>query len=305
MSKAAPSIILIGLGRMGAAMAAHLVEQGITVHGVDPSEEARTAAAADGVTTYTTAPEALAAISSPCTVWLMVPSGLVDTVLETITPHLTAGDTVIDGGNSFFKDSQRRHVALREQGIEFLDCGVSGGIDGARHGASLMIGGPDEVVEEFTWLLDALAIEDGFAHVGGPGAGHYVKMVHNAIEYGMMGAIAEGIHRLEEQRDALDLDVVAAFDPYEHGSIIESSLVRWLAEAYRRPGYLESIAGEVPRGETEPEMEYLLTEHETPILAAALAQRVTTRTTPSRVGTLIAAMRNEFGGHATKPKDTP
>ena len=293
----------VGLGKMGAAMSAHLVEEGYRVHGFDVNENARSTSKDNGVVVYDTYTELVHALSSPRTVWLMVPSKFVDDALAEITPLLDTEDTIIDGGNSFFKDSIRRHKDLEKKGIRFLDCGTSGGVEGAREGASLMVGGSKECFSDHEYLFKALATKDGYGHVGGPGAGHFVKMVHNGIEYGMMGAIAEGINVLTEHKENLDLDLKEAFKAYEHGSIISSELVSWLSRACNTPGYLDSIAGTVPRGKTEPEMEYIESIADVKVLSAALVQRKATRENPSYIGTLISAMRNQFGGHKVIKKD--
>jgi len=288
---------------MGLAMTTHLVEQGYTVHGFDVSEAGRKTAAEAGVTTYESVVAAIAGMeSAPKTVWLMVPARYVDDVIEDIVPQLQAGDTIIDGGNSFFKDTIRRHGELMDQEIHYLDCGTSGGVEGARNGASLMVGGERDAVVPLEHIFTTLAAPDAYGHVGGSGAGHFVKMVHNGIEYGMMGAIAEGMNVLHEHKDGLEVDVCEALKPYEHGSIIESHLMTWLSEAYHTPGMLSSIAGKVPKGETEIEMEYLVEHEQVKVLAAALEQRKDTRYHPSLIGTLISAMRNKFGGHQTIKK---
>ena len=291
-------LIFIGLGRMGGAMTAHLVEQGYTIHGFDVDAAIRETAEAAGVTVYNTLAGAVAAIEKPRVVWLMIPSRFVDDSLAELRPLLQAGDTIIDGGNSFFQDTIRRHTDLTAAGINYIDVGTSGGVSGARHGASLMVGGEREHVQPYEELFQALALPDGYGHVGGPGAGHFVKMVHNAIEYGMMGAIAEGLNVLHEHEVGMMLNLQEVLKPYQHGSIIASSLMDWMANAFQTKGYLEAIAGEVPKGETEMEMEYVTTNETTPVITAALHERQQTRTEPSFTGTLIAAMRNQFGGHA-------
>jgi 6-phosphogluconate dehydrogenase len=296
-------LAFIGLGRMGAAMSAHLVENGYTVHGFDMSEEARSEAQKQGVTTYPLLKDCIKALSGPKVIWVMVPSKFVDDVITDIKSELTKGDCIIDGGNSFFKESVFRHHDLGGSEIDFLDCGTSGGVEGARYGASLMVGGELGIVKKHEHIFTALATKDGYGHVGGPGAGHFVKMVHNGIEYGMMGAIAEGLNVLHEHKEGMSLNINEAIKAYEHGSIIESNLISWFADAYKQEGYLETIAGQVPKGETEMEMEYLVTHNHLRILNAALTQRKLTRVEPSLVGTYIAAMRNEFGGHKTIQKD--
>jgi 6-phosphogluconate dehydrogenase len=291
---------LIGLGRMGLNMAARLTEQGIAVVGVDAEIAARAAAADAGVRIVPGIQELLAALPTPSVVWIMVPSRYVDDVLASLVPLLITGDVVIDGGNSFYKDSLRRHGELSARGIRFLDVGTSGGVSGARNGAAIMVGGEVETFLLVEPLFATLAAPGGYARVGGPGAGHFVKMVHNGIEYGMMGAIAEGMGVLKEHAAEFDISLTEVLKPYEHESVISGKLMMWLRQAYEE-GQVEGIAGEVPRGETESEMEYITTIGEVPVLEAALEQRRATRVEPSYVGKLIAAMRNQFGGHRVIP----
>jgi len=292
----------IGLGRMGINMVTLLVEKGYRVVGSDPSSEAREAAAAVGVEIVSNYAEMAAALSSQKTVWVMVPSKYVDAVLEELLPHLNPGDTIIDGGNSFYQDSLRRHKALKEKGLKFLDVGTSGGMEGARHGASIMVGGLPEVFAPVEHIFAALATSGGYARVGNEGAGHFVKMIHNGIEYGMMGAIAEGVSVLHEHEAEFGIDLKEVFKPYEHESIITSKLVTWLRTAYDE-GQIELIKGEVPQGETEFEMEHITTLGEVKVLEAALAQRKQTREQESYLGKLVAAMRNQFGGHKVIGKE--
>lgn len=299
-------ITFIGLGRMGLAMSLSLAEEGYDVHGYDTNEETLAEAAKAGVTVHTTLTDAINATQSPKTIWLMIPAQYVGEQITALRPLLSAGDTIIDGGNSFFRNSINRQHELLDSQIHFIDCGTSGGVSGARHGASLMVGGDKQTVAAHEHIFLALATENGYGHVGGPGAGHFVKMVHNAIEYGMMGAIAEGINVLHDHKEGLGIDILESLEPYQNGSIISSNLMDWLADAYHKEGYLEKIAGEVPKGETEMEMEYLINTENMRILDAAVLQRKLTRLEPSFTGTLIAAMRNQFGGHKIvhKNKDT-
>jgi 6-phosphogluconate dehydrogenase len=296
-------LTFIGLGRMGAGMVANLQENGYVVHAYDVSEDARSEIAETGADVHNTISAAVSAMEGRKVVWLMVPSKFVDEVLGDVTPALEAGDIVIDGGNSFFKDTLRRGEELKGKGIHYVDCGTSGGVGGARNGASLMVGGEQEVVSEIADIFTTLATENGYAHVGATGAGHFVKMVHNGIEYGMMGAIAEGMSYIEDHQEELNIDVQAVFNPYRNGSVVSSSLINWMADSYLTAGYLEGIAGEVPKGETEHEMEYILKAGKTPVLEAAVDQRKATRGNPSRIGTLLSAMRNQFGGHAVIKKE--
>ncbi len=290
------TIGFVGLGRMGLNMAARLIDTGVTVVGVDESLTAQAAAQDGGVHVVSDLSVLIARLPAPKVVWLMVPSRYVDDVLEGLTAQLSAGDIVIDGGNSFYEDTLRRYKELGKHGIRFLDVGTSGGVAGAREGAALMVGGEKETVAEVESLFLALAAKDGYAHVGGPGAGHFVKMVHNGIEYGMMGALAEGMTVLHTHTSQFDLSLEAVLRPYEHESIIAGKLVSWLRQAYDEK-QLDQIAGEVPRGETESEMEHLSSLGDMPVLEAALAQRQQSREDPSYTGKVIAALRNQFGGH--------
>jgi 6-phosphogluconate dehydrogenase len=292
----------IGLGRMGLNMVTLLVEKGYRVVGVDPNEEAQAAARAAGAEVVESYADMVQALPADRLVWVMVPSKFVDSVLDELTPLLATGDTIIDGGNSFYQDSLRRHKALKEKELHFLDTGTSGGMSGARHGASIMIGGEMEVFQKHEHVYEALAAQDGYARVGGPGAGHFVKMVHNGIEYGMMGAIAEGVTVLHEHEAQFDIDLTEVMKPYEHESIVSSKLITWLKEAYEQ-GQIELIKGEVPTGETESEMEHITTIGDVKVLKAALLQRKETRDNPSYLGKLVAAMRNQFGGHKVINKE--
>lgn len=292
----------IGLGRMGLNMVTLLVEKDFRVIGMDTDSAAQIAARAIGAEVAVDYVELIAGLSEPRVIWLMVPSKFVDSVLDQMTPLLSSGDTIIDGGNSFYLDSLRRHKALKEQELKFLDCGTSGGMEGARHGASVMVGGDQQIFTDNEHIFAALAAPDGYARVGKEGAGHFVKMIHNSIEYGMMGAIAEGVTILHEHEDRFAIDLKQVFRPYEHESIISSKLVSWLRKAYDE-GQIALISGEVPSGETESEMEHIVSElGNAEILKAALAQRKETRTTPTYLGKLVAAMRNQFGGHAVIEK---
>ena len=292
-----PAIGFIGLGRMGLAMVEHLVEQGHTVHATDIDAAARSAAASIGATVHLDISRLVTHVPTPSIIWVMVPSQFVDAVLSELTEQLAPGSPIIDGGNSAYGESRRRHHELSQAQIEFLDCGTSGGVAGARHGASLMVGGETAVYEAVEWLFAALATKDGYAHVGNPGAGHFVKAVHNAIEYGMMGALAEGMAHLDERADEFDLSLPDVLLPYAHGSIITSRLLDWLAEGYAE-GMVDDISGCVPVGETEEKMKYLRDHGDFPVLAAAIAQRQSTRTQPSRTGQYLSTMRYKFGGHA-------
>ncbi len=291
----------VGLGRMGLNMATHLVEEGYRVVGYNRSEDTLVEAKKAGVEVAHSLEELVSALPIPRVVWLMVPSSAVDDVLTQLVPLLSPEDTVIDGGNSFYKDSIRRHSELKNKEIHFLDVGTSGGMTGARHGASIMIGGPTDVFLNHEHIFKALAAKDGYARVGKEGAGHFVKMIHNGIEYGMMGAIAEGMTVLHAHEDKFDINLSEVLKPYEHESIITSKLVSWLKKAYEE-GQIDNIAGVVPRGETEEEMEHINTIGDVKVLEAALLQRKLTREKESYLGKLVSAMRNQFGGHKVVDK---
>ena len=235
-------------------------------------------------------------------IWLMVNAGeALDAVLAELTPLLKEGDIVVDGGNSYYKDSQKRYENLKKLGISYMDCGTSGGMGGARKGACLMIGGDRESFEYIKNVFQDLAQENAFAYLGNSGAGHFVKMVHNGIEYGMMSALGEGFEAIK--KSPLNIDLLEVSKVYSHGSIVDSKLMTWLSEAYHEEGYLDAISGNVPKGETEEEMKKLLTEANMPSLVNALKVREDSRTTPSYAGKLISAMRNKFGGHKVNKED--
>lgn len=299
-------IAFIGLGTMGVAMSAHLVGDGYTVHGFDISEDARNIAREQGIIVHTLLKDCVNAIEGEKVVWIMVPAKHVDEVLEKVRGGLKSGDCIIDGGNSFFKESVFRQHDLEGRDIDFIDCGTSGSVQDARFvGSSLMVGGDTDVVKKHEHIFKSLAVENGFGHVGGPGSGHFVKMIHNGIEYGMMGAIAEGLNVLHEHKEGMQLNIKEAIKAYEHGSIIESNLISWFADAYEKEGYLEGVAGLVPKVETEMDMEYLVENNRLRVLNAAIEQRKITRIRPSMIGTYISAMISEFGGRKpSKDKDS-
>ena len=297
-------IAMIGLGRMGANMAERLHRGGHRVIGVDPGEAARTSAAARGFEVSATAAEALAKLSVPRVVWLMVPAGeVVDQTLAALSPHLSEGDVVIDGGNSYYKDSMRRATQLLEEDVTYLDCGTSGGVWGLQEGYSLMVGGEAPVVEQIAPLLRTLApAEDrGWARVGPSGAGHFTKMVHNGIEYGMMQAYAEGF-ALMERKQEMELDLAQVAEVWRHGSVVRSWLLDLSTEALKRNPSLDGIA---PYVEDSGEGRWTVAEAialdvPAPVITLSLLERLRSRESNSFTDRLLSAMRNEFGGHAIK-----
>lgn len=295
-------IAMIGLGRMGANMAERLHRGGHRVIGVDPGEAARTSAAARGFDVSATAAEALAKLSVPRVVWLMVPAGeVVDQTLASLSPHLSEGDVVIDGGNSYYKDTMRRATQLLEEEVTYLDCGTSGGVWGLQEGYSLMIGGDAAAVERVGAIFRTLApAEDrGWVHAGPSGAGHFCKMVHNGIEYGMMQAYAEGFALMQRKTEFnLDLGQVAA--AWQHGSVVRSWLLDLSADALTRNPQLDGIAPFVPdSGEGRWTVaEAIDLDVSAPVITLSLLERLRSREKNSFSDRMLSALRNQFGGHA-------
>lgn len=293
---------MVGLGRMGANMAERLVRGGHRVHGYDPGASARTSAQAKGIVTVDTLATLVSALPSQRVVWLMVPAGtIVDDTLAQLLPLLQAGDIVIDGGNSYYKDSQRRAALLQASGIAFVDCGTSGGIWGLQEGYSLMVGGDAAAVTVLHPILATLApaTDKGWGRVGPSGAGHFTKMVHNGIEYGMMQAYAEGFALLQHKADfALDLHQIA--DIWRDGSVVRSWLLDLTADALTRNPTMSGIAPFVAdSGEGRWTVaEAIDLEVSAPVITLALMERLRSRDKDSFTDKLLAAMRNQFGGHA-------
>jgi len=292
----------IGLGRMGSNMVLNLMEHRHQVVGYNRSLDSTKKLAKKGMIPAFDLKELVNKLPERKVIWLMVPAGkVVDETISRLSPYLKRGDLVIDGGNSFFKESQKRYKKLKGKGIDFLDCGTSGGMEGARRGACMMIGGDRGVFKKVEVLFRDMCVKDGYGYMGKSGAGHFVKMVHNGIEYGMMGAIAEGFLALEKYEKDFGLDLKEISKVYSHGSIIESKLMSWLWDSYREKGYLDEIACEVPKGETEDEMKALDEMAKMPVLREAILMRAKSRE-QKVCGSLIAAMRNQFGGHKVKKK---
>ena len=298
-------LAMIGLGRMGGNMAARLVERGHDVVAYDRSSEAVQQSVASGATGARSLREVAGALRSPRIVWIMVPAGApVDATIAELVPHLAEGDIVIDGGNSRYVDSLRRASELERHGIDFVDAGTSGGIWGRANGYCLMIGGSPRAFAHCEPVFAALAGEGGYAHVGPPGAGHYVKMVHNGIEYGLLQAYAEGYEILHASQAFPDLDLHRISALWNRGSVVRSWLNELAERAFAREGSLESIKGWVAdSGEgrwTVQEATDL--DVPAPVIALSLIMRLRSRQEDSFAAKVIAALRNEFGGHAVKPR---
>ena len=283
---------MIGLGRMGGNMTIRLGEHGHDVKTYDPGVES----------TASTLGELRDELASPRAFWLMIPAGKIteDAFQELLTLGDPA-DTIVDGGNSNFRDSQRRYRDAQAKGLHFVDAGVSGGIWGLRNGYCLMVGGDDEAVQRLEPIFTTLAPDDGYAHVGGSGAGHFTKMVHNGIEYGLMQAYAEGFEVMAKSEFELDLKEIAGI--WRYGSVVRSWLLELLHDA------LEKGGNDLPhlKGYVEDSGEGRWTIHEAmhedvpvPVITAALFARFASRLDESFAAKITAALRNEFGGHAVK-----
>jgi 6-phosphogluconate dehydrogenase len=297
---------MIGLGRMGANMAERLLRGGHRVVGYDPQPEAVQRLTGKGGVGATSVAGLVERLTPPRTVWLMVPSGNpVDDTIEALLSSLSRGDTIIDGGNSYYKDSIRRAGHLTERGLYFVDVGTSGGIWGLAEGYSLMIGGNRKIVERLTPIFQTLAPapDKGWGYVGPSGAGHFVKMVHNAIEYGMMQAYAEGFELLQRKEEfTLDLHQIAEI--WRYGSVVRSWLLDLAAKALADNPNLEGIAAYVAdSGEGRwTVMESIELAVSAPVITMALERRFRSRDAEPFGDRLLAALREQFGGHAVKRK---
>ncbi len=334
---------LIGLGRMGANMARRLMKAGhvCVVHDMRP--DAVDALRAQGAVGAGSLDELSAKLTRPRAVWLMVPAGAVDQALEQLAPHLDAGDIVIDGGNSHYRDDVRRAKTLSAAGLHFVDVGTSGGIAGDERGYCLMIGGESAIVDHLAPIFSALApgvaaaprtpgrsgavapAEDGFLHCGPSGAGHFVKMVHNGIEYGVMAAYAEGLNVLRNANVGMrphsnDAETAPLRDPefyryemnlpevaevWRRGSVIGSWLLDLTAAALLKDPQLEGYDGRVSdSGEGRWTVQAAIDEAvPTPVLSAALYERFASRGGTGFANQLLSAMRHAFGGHLEKPPE--
>ncbi|MBV8461743.1 MAG: decarboxylating 6-phosphogluconate dehydrogenase [Acidimicrobiales bacterium] len=293
-------IAMVGLGKMGANMSQRLVEKGHEVVGFDLSEKARDAVAAFGAQTAATLEEVAKALTPPRVAWVMVPAG--DPTNSTITKLAALferGDVIIDGGNSNYKETAPLVAQLAASGIALVDAGTSGGIWGLREGYCLMVGGTDEAVKVCEPVFRALAPEGGYAHVGPPGAGHFVKMVHNGIEYGLMQAYAEGFEILSEAPE-FDLDLHEIASIWRYGSVVRSWLLELAERALRPESDFDQIeAVVVDSGEGRWTVDEAIDRGvSAPVIASALFARFASQKKDAFGLRLVAALRNQFGGHA-------
>ena len=295
---------MVGLGRMGANMAERLVKGGHKVSGFDPSADARKAAEADGIAPVTSLEALVKALPTPRVVWLMVPAGkITDDTVDTLLPLLAKGDTVVDGGNSNYKDTLRRAALYAEHGLGYIDCGTSGGVWGLKEGYSMMIGGDKKTVDALKPIFETLAPakDQGWGHVGPAGSGHYTKMVHNGIEYGMMQAYAEGFSILKHKQD-FNLDLHQVGEIWRYGSVVRSWLLDLTTDALGKNPNMDGIAPYVvDSGEGRWTVDAALElSVSAPVITLSLMERYRSRDDDSFADKLLSSMRNEFGGHAIK-----
>ena len=295
---------LIGLGKMGYNIALNLRNHGHEVVAQDLNATAVAAINGEkGIVGVSTISEMTNLLRGRKAVWLMVPSGkIVDSVIENLVPQLAPNDIIIDGGNSNFNDSQRRAAALKEKGIDFLDCGTSGGMSGALNGACTMVGGDPSVFAFCEPIFKDMSVEGGYLYCGASGSGHFTKMVHNGIEYGMMQSIAEGFEVLEKSGFDFDFEKVALL--WNRGSVIRSWLMELTADAFSKDAKLDSLRGVMhSSGEGKWTLETALNLGvPTPVIALSLIMRQRSQQDDSFAGKVVAALRNEFGGHAVEKK---
>ena len=295
---------MVGLGRMGANMAQRLIGGSHKVAGFDPDNEARNKAHANGVTTCDSLQALIEAVPTPRVIWLMVPSGkITDDSVNALLPFLASGDTVIDGGNSNYKDTLRRADLYAGKGLGYVDCGTSGGVWGLEQGYSMMIGGDEKTVESLRPIFETLAPgkNQGWGRVGPVGSGHFTKMVHNGIEYGLMQSYAEGFSILQHKAD-FNLDLHQIGEIWRYGSVVRSWLLELTTDALGKNPGMDGIAPYVvDSGEGRWTVnEAIDLNVPAPVITLSLIERLRSRDTESFTDKLLSAMRNEFGGHPIK-----
>jgi len=296
-------IAMIGLGRMGGNMVTRLIQGGHQVVAYDRSEAAVQSAVDHGAVGADSLADLASKLSAPRAVWVMVPSGgPTEGTINELAGLLSPGDTIIDGGNSNWHDSMRRAAELEAKGLRFVDAGTSGGVWGLQVGYCLMAGGSDEAIAHVAPALKTLAPEDGFKHCGPAGSGHFVKMVHNGIEYGMMQAYAEGFDIMKSSKVFTDLDLPGIADLWGHGSVVRSWLLELATDALKKDPGLDSLE---PYVEDSGEGRWTVlaamdADVPAPIITLSLFERFRSRQANSFTDRMLAALRNEFGGHAVK-----
>ncbi|HVZ77118.1 MAG TPA: decarboxylating 6-phosphogluconate dehydrogenase [Gemmatimonadaceae bacterium] len=296
-------LAMIGLGRMGGNMVERLMRGGHSLVVFDRSADAVAKYVQLGATGARDLADVCARLAPRRVIWIMVPAGApVDDTIAELLPHLAPGDIIIDGGNSNFNDSMRRGAMLAAHGIAFIDSGTSGGVWGLANGYCLMVGGAKDAVDHCTPIFTTLAPPDGFAHVGPTGAGHYVKMVHNGIEYGLLQAYAEGYEVLHASKHFPGLDLHQVASVWQQGSVVRSWLNELAVAAFARDASLSDLKGWVAdSGEGRWTVaEAIDLDVPAPVITLSLLMRFRSRQPDSFSAKVIAALRNEFGGHAVQ-----
>ncbi|MCM3003147.1 decarboxylating 6-phosphogluconate dehydrogenase [Priestia koreensis] len=294
---------MVGLGKMGANLVLNLLDHKHKVVAFDVNDEAVKKIEGEGATGAHSLQELVENLSKPRIVWMMVPAGeITESVIEKLLTYMEADDILIDGGNAFYKDSLRRADEAKKKGIHYFDVGTSGGMEGARHGACMMIGGDESVFKTIEPIFQDINVEKGYLYTGAVGSGHFLKMVHNGIEYGMMQAIAEGFDVLEKSEFDYDFEGVARV--WNHGSVIRSWLVELMERAFSKDPKLSNIRGIMnSSGEGKWTLETALDlQVPTPVIALSLIMRYRSLEDDTFTGKVVAALRNEFGGHAVEKK---
>ncbi|MGM0878089.1 MAG: phosphogluconate dehydrogenase (NAD(+)-dependent, decarboxylating) [Bacillota bacterium] len=289
---------LIGLGKMGLNLGKNLLEHKYNVVAFDLNAKSVEEMKNFGAKGTSSLEELIQSLEKPRVLWIMVPHAVVDSVISEITPLLDRGDIVIEAGNSHYKESIRRYNELKEIGVSFMDAGTSGGIEGARNGACYMIGGDPEAWEFVEHIFRDTAVENGYLYAGKAGSGHFLKMVHNGIEYGMMAAVGEGFEVLEKSEFDYDYEKVARV--WNNGSVIRSWLMELTENAFSKDAKLDAIKGIMhSSGEGKWTVETALDlQAATPVIAMSLLMRNRSLENDTFTGKVVAALRNEFGGHA-------
>jgi 6-phosphogluconate dehydrogenase len=294
---------LIGLGKMGYNLALNFKSKGFDVVAFDVNKSASEKISKEGITTTAAMSDMALSLKGRKIIWLMVPAGnVVDVVLNNLKNYLNADDIIIDGGNSHFKDTLARARDLEKMGVHLLDCGTSGGVNGALHGVCTMIGGKKEVFDYCETIFKSISVPNGYLYCGKIGSGHFTKMIHNGIEYGMMQAIAEGFEVLHRYDGEIDLAAVSKV--WNHGSVVRSWLMELTQSALEKDKNLESIKGIMhSSGEAKWTVETALEMGvPTPVITMSLLMRYRSQVEDTFSGKVVAALRNEFGGHAVEKK---
>jgi 6-phosphogluconate dehydrogenase len=295
---------IIGLGKMGFNLALNLKRNNYQVVAQDVNTDFVSKIGEEGIETAYTVEELCQKLTSRRVIWLMVPAGeIVDSVIVSLLPYLSKNDIIIDGGNSNYNDSKRRYAQLKEHGIDFLDCGTSGGTSGALNGACTMIGGDAEVFDYVAGVFKDISVENGFLYTGAAGSGHFTKMVHNGIEYGMMQSIAEGFEVFEHSEFDIDFQKTAKL--FNHGSVVRSWLMELTENAFSKDARLDGIKGIMhSSGEGKWTLETALDLGvPTPVIALSIMMRYRSQMSDTFSGKVVAALRNEFGGHAVEKSE--